>query len=128
MSPTFVHTSKHRQGMKSFKVKTVPNCNDKQDVTAKTRARKLYREYLTKLYREYLTKFFCVIIYNETYVLENFKQLPGMCFYTAMQRNGVQEHFRMKRKVNVSKKYLVWQAICSCGRASQSFITTGPER
>ena len=25
MSPTFVHTSKHRQGMKSFKVKTVPN-------------------------------------------------------------------------------------------------------
>ena len=29
MSPTFVHTSKHRQGMKSFKVKTVPNRNDK---------------------------------------------------------------------------------------------------
>ena len=28
MSPTFVHTSNHRQGMKSFKVKTVPNRND----------------------------------------------------------------------------------------------------
>ena len=41
MSPTFVLTSKHRQGMKSFKVKTVPNRNDKQNVTW---ARKLYRE------------------------------------------------------------------------------------
>ena len=47
ISPTFVHTSKHRQGMKSFKVKTVPNRNDKQNVTAKPRARKLCREYLT---------------------------------------------------------------------------------
>ena len=81
MSPTFVHTSKHRQGMKSFKVKTVPNRNNKQNVTAKTRARKLYREYLTK--------FSCVIMDDETYVLKDFKQLPGMCFYTAMQRNGV---------------------------------------
>ena len=34
-SPTFVHTSKHRQGMKSFKVKTVLNRNDKQNVTPK---------------------------------------------------------------------------------------------
>ena len=76
MSPTFVQSSKHRQGMKSFKVKTVPNHNDKQNVTAKTRARKLYREYLTK--------FSCVIMDDETYVLEDFKQLPGMCFYTAM--------------------------------------------
>ena len=58
--------------MKSFKVKTVPNRNDKQNVTAKTRARKLYREYLTK--------FSYVIMADETFVLEDFKQLPGMCF------------------------------------------------
>ena len=42
-----------------------------------------------------------------------------------MQRNGVEEHFRTKKKAKFPKKYLVWQAICSCGRASQSFITTG---
>ena len=42
MSPTFVHTSKHRQSMKSFKAKTVPNRNDKQNMTDKTRARKLH--------------------------------------------------------------------------------------
>ena len=116
MSSTFVHTSKNRQGMVSFKVKTVPNRNDKQSVTATTRARKLYREYLKK--------FSCVIMDDDTYVLEDFKQLLGMCFYTAMQRNGVEEHFRTKKKANFPKKYLVWQAICSCGRASQSFITT----
>ena len=103
--------------MKSFKLKTVPNRNDKQNVMAKTRAHKLYREYLTK--------FSCVIMDDETYVLENFKQLPGMCFYTAIQRNGVEEHFRTKRKAKFPKKYLVRQAICSCGRASHSFITTG---
>ena len=32
MSPNFVHTSKHQQGVKSFKVKTVLNRNDKQNV------------------------------------------------------------------------------------------------
>ena len=32
MSLKFVDTSKHRQGMKPFKVKTVPNRNDKQNV------------------------------------------------------------------------------------------------
>ena len=96
MSSTFVHTSKHRQGMKSFKVKTVSNRNDKQNVMAKTRARKLYREYLTK--------FSCVIMDDETYVLEDFKQLQGMCFYTAMQRNGVEEHFRTKKKAKFLKK------------------------
>ena len=35
MSLKFVDTSKHRQGMKSFKVKTVPNRKDKQNVTVK---------------------------------------------------------------------------------------------
>ena len=117
MSPTFVHTSKHWQVMKSFNVKTVPNRNDKPNVTAKTRA--------SKLYREYLTKFSCVIMDDETYVLEDFKQLSGMSFHTAMQRNGVEEPFKTKKKAKFSKQYLVWQAICNCGRASQSFITTG---
>ena len=62
---------------------------------------------------------------DETYVLEDFKQLPGMCFYTGMQQNGVEEHFRTKKNTKLHKKYLIWQATCSCGRASQSFITAG---
>ena len=92
ISSTFVHTSKHRQGMKSFKVKTVPNRNDKQNVTAKTLARKLYREHLTE--------FSCVIMDDETYVLEDFKQLFRMCFQTAMQWNGIEEHSRRRKRPN----------------------------
>ena len=95
MSATFVHSSKHRQGMKSFKVKTIPNRNDKQNVTAKTRARKLYREYLTM--------FSCVIIDDETYVLNEFKQLPGMCLYchAPERRKGA---FQDEGKGQVSQK------------------------
>ena len=117
MSSTFVHTSKHRQGMKSFKVKTVPNRNDKQNVTTKTRARESYHKYLTK--------FSCVIMDDETYVLDEFKQLPGMCFYTAIQRNGVEENFRAKKKAKFPKKYLVWQYAAVVEQAKASFL---PER
>ena len=46
---------------------------------------------------------------DETYVLEDFKQLPGMCFYTAMQRNGVEEHFRTRKKAKFPKKYYLMQ-------------------
>ena len=42
---------------------------------------------------------------DETYVLEDFKQLPGMCFYTAMQRNGVEEHFGAKKTAKFPKKH-----------------------
>lgn len=117
MSPGFVQKSRQRQGLRSFKVKTVPNRNDKANLTAKTRARKLYCELLTK--------FSCVVMDDETYVLEDFKQLPGLGFYTAALKNGIDEQYRTKKKSKFPKKYLVWQAICTCGKKSQSFITTG---
>lgn len=117
MSAGFVQKSKLRSGLRSYKVKKVPNRNDAQNLTAKTRARKLYYDYLTK--------FECVVMDDETYVLEDFKQLPGLAFYTAMARNATPEYFRMKKLSKFPKKYLVWQAICSCGRKSQPFITTG---
>ena len=97
MSPTFVHTSKHRQGMKSFNVKTVPNCNDKQNVTGKTRVRKLNREYLTK--------FSCVIMDDETGVLKDFKQLPGMCFYTARSISGRRKRPSFPKNLRFGRQY-----------------------
>ena len=48
-------------------------------------------------------KFFSVIMDDEAYVVEDFKQLHGMCFYTAMQRNGVEEHFRTKKRPSFQK-------------------------
>lgn len=117
MSPGFVQKSKQRLGLKSYKVKTVPNRNDKQNLAAKSRARRLYCEYLTK--------FSCVVMDDETYVLEDFQQLPGLAFYSAMARNATAEYFRTKKASKFPKKYLVWQAICTCGKKSKSFVTTG---
>jgi transposase len=116
-SAGFVQNSKKRSGLKSYKVKKVPNRSDKQNLTAKTRARKLYTEYLTK--------FSCVVMDDETYVVEDFKQLPGLAFYTAMAKNAVAEHFKTKKLSKFPKKHLVWQAICTCGKKSRAFITTG---
>ena len=53
-----------------------------------------------------MTKFSCVIMDDETYVLEDFERLPGMCFYTAMQPNGVEEHYRTKKNAKFPKYYL----------------------
>ena len=118
MSPNSVHTFKPQQGMKSFKVKTVPNRSDKQNVTAKTRARKLYSEYLTK--------FSCVIMDDETYVLKDFKQLPEICFYTVMQRNGVEEHFRTKKKAKFPKN--IWFGRQYAAVVEQAKASSLPER
>ena len=65
------------------------------DLSERTRDRKLYREYLTK--------FSCMIKDDESYVLEDFRQLSGMCFYTAMQRK---EHFRTEKKPSFPKN--IW--------------------
>lgn len=62
---------------------------------------------------------------DETYVLADFSQLPGQEFYVSRGRGNVPEEFRTRKKSKFPKKYLVWQAICSCGERSQSFITNG---
>lgn len=116
-SKSYVQKVKQRHGLKAYKVKKVPNRDDKQNFNAKSRAKVLYTQLLQK--------FSCTIMDDETYVLEDFKQLPGLAFYTAMQRNAVAECYRTKKQSKFPKKYLVWQAICSCGRKSKSFVSTG---
>ena len=51
--------------------------------------------------------------------------MPGQEFYSATQRGGVKERFRTKKKSKFPSKFLVWQAICSCGLRSASFVTSG---
>lgn len=116
-SKSYVQKVKQRQGLKTYKVKKVPNRDDKQNFTAKIRAKELYTKFLQN--------FSCVIMDDETYVVEDFRQLPGLGFYTAMQRNAVAERFRTKKVSKFPKKYLIWQAICSCGRKSKCFVSTG---
>ena len=63
---------------------------------AKSRARKLYNEYLTKNNS-------CIVIDDETYVFADFQQLPGREFYIGYQRFGVAQRFRKNVCQNLQK-------------------------
>ncbi|XP_058456336.1 uncharacterized protein LOC131433761 [Malaya genurostris] len=54
--------------------------NNKHNVTAEPRTRKLCREYLTEIS--------CMTMDDENFVLEDFEQLPGMSFYTERRRRA----------------------------------------
>ena len=100
---------------KSFSMIKHPNRSDKQVAIAKSRIRLLYNE---------LTKFKgCLILNDETYVKANFKQLPGRKFYVSQFRGNVPDKFKYIQVDKFAKKFMVWQAICSCGRRSEPFIT-----
>lgn len=62
---------------------------------------------------------------DETYVVSDFRQLPGLSFYRAKHRFGVERQYKYKSLSKFPAKYLVWQAICSCGRRSKSYIAKG---
>lgn len=110
-----------------IKLKNEPDCrlkkiltsnrDDKQNKMAWTRSRKLYTTVLTK--------FDCVVMYNETYVKAQFKQLPEQEFYTSTGRGKVADNLMHMRRSMFGKKYLVWQAVCTCGVKSDIFIATG---
>lgn len=112
-----VRRVKTKLGFKTYKVQTVPDRNAKKNLEAKKRARKLRKEYFQKVK--------CCLMDDETYVLGNFSQLPGQDFYSARERAGVPEQFRTKQKSKFPRKFLVWQAICSCGDRTPSFVTNG---
>lgn len=117
MSSSYVQKVRKQAGLQSFKVNAAPNRNDKQNKTAKTRARKLYDQVINK--------FDCIVMDDETYVKADFKQIPGQQFYSAKKRGLVAENFKIKKLDKFPKKYLIWQAICTCGLKSRIFVTTG---
>lgn len=96
MSPSFVQKVKKSAGLKSFKVGVAPNRNDSQNKSAKSRSRKLYDTML----KEYD----CIILDDETYCKADFKQIPGLQFYTSLQRGNVADRFKQKKKSRSSQK------------------------
>ena len=72
-----------------------------------------------------LTKFDYVVQDEKIYVKADFKQLPGQEFYTATGRGKVADIIRHIKLSKFAKKYLVWQAICTCGLKSNIYIATG---
>lgn len=117
MSQSYVQKAKRRAGLNSFKAQTAPDRNANQNISAKTRSRRLYDSLLTK--------FDCVVMDDETYCKADFKQIPGHEFYTSTNRHDVPAQFKKKMRSKFPKKYLIWQAICSCGQKSRIFVTSG---
>lgn len=117
-SHTWVDKVLKRNGLRSFAVQKAANRNDQQAQRAKTRARKLYDEFLRGQKR-------CVVMDDETYVVADFRQLPGRSFYRAFHRFGVAKKFKYQGLTKFPKKHMVWQAICSCGRRSKFYIARG---
>lgn len=116
-SKWFVQQTMKRAGLRVFKVRKAPNRTDKQNTVAKLRARKLYREWLVKPG--------CLVMDDETYIKADTKQIPGLEFFVGTSRMEVPEKFRKRKMDKFAKKYLLWQAICECGRYSKPFVTTG---
>lgn len=117
LSEGMVRKVKKNEGLKTYKIQTVPDRNSEKNKEAKKRAKILKTNFFQK--KE------CCVMDDETYVLCDFSQLPGQDFYSAIGRGNVSKEFRTKKKSKFPKKFLVWQAICSCGERSQSFVTSG---
>lgn len=78
----------------------MPNQNDKQNKTAKTRSRLLYDDVLTKFDG-------CILIDDETYVKCDFKQLRCQKFYVSNFRGNVLNKFKFVCEDKFAKKLLI---------------------
>lgn len=101
--------------LKSFKALRIPDRCEKQLLTARRRSRKLYYEKLVKMQG-------CLIMDEETYVKSDFKQMPGNQYYSSVIRGDVPNKFKVIKMGKYTNKYLIWQAICTCGRKSAIYI------
>lgn len=118
VSEFYVRKQKKNSSIKSYKVQKCPDRTKNDEKRAKSRARKLYDEFLTKNNG-------CLIMDDESYVYLDFRQLPGASFYSAVKRYGIKKELTRKSMSKFPKKVVVWQAICKCGLKSKIFVTKG---
>lgn len=116
-SPGFVFKVKRRYGFYTFVAQKAPYRTPHQHKLAKQRARKLYTRMLVHHKG-------CTVMDDETYCFADFSQLPEKKYYSGYDSKGVPRIFRVKQLMKFPKKFLIWQAICTCGRKTQPFITT----
>ena len=114
---TFVQDAKKRKEPHTYKVQREPNRHKRQNTVGKSRAQKLYTQMLTKPH--------CLIMGDETYVKADFRQLPGLLFFTAHHKLDALEDVRKQKMSRFNIKSMIWQAICSCGKRRTPFVTTG---
>ena len=78
-----------------------------------------------KFYTEMLTKYSCCVIVDETYVKADFQPMQGQEFYTGKDKFKVDDRFEKKKMSKFASKYPIWQAIYTCGKQNETFVTTG---
>ena len=62
---------------------------------------------------------------DETYCVADFSRILGQEYYVAEQKGTIDENFKTTKASKYPEKYLVWQALCSCGLKSKEFVTKG---
>lgn len=113
-----VQNIKSRHGIKTYKKQKIPKRSVSQQLRAKNRAKKLYKILLEK-------KLKCLMMDDETYIKMDLSTLPGLQYYNAKVGSIVPDEDKAIRCEKFGSKILVWQAICSCGRRSTPYFTTG---
>lgn len=116
VSRSLVLKTRQRHNLKSYKTSKHPNRRDQQNLKAKSRARKLIDTQLSNFKG-------CILMDDETYVKFDSQQIPGSSYYIASARGNVADRFKYTYHDKFAKKALIWQAICSCGLKSKSYVT-----
>lgn len=115
ISKSLVERIKKKENLRTFKVKKAPNRNEKGTKTARIRARQLLRHKLNNFNG-------CILMDDETYCKADYSELPGQGFYVSNKRANVSDKFKYKKISKFAKKYMIWQAICTCGKTSKAII------
>ena len=114
-SHSFDAKVRNKHGFHSFKAQKVPNRSETQQKSARTHGRKLYDNFISKN--------FCIIEDDETYIKYDHQQIPGAVYYISKYRGKADKKFKCTKHDKFAKKALIWQAICSCGIKSASYIS-----
>lgn len=109
------HIKQNILGYKGRKRVAVPKYRPGQEDRAKSGCRHVYEKQI----RKYL------VIDDETYVLADPTQTPGVYYFHAINPQEVPYQLRTKPKEKFTKKYLIWQALSEDGAVSRAYIKEG---
>ena len=100
-SASTIQRVKRNCGLKFYNKKKFPSREEKQENVAIRRSKLLYKKCAKKS---------CLII-DETYCAAYFRSLPGLKYYSAINRKKLISKYKWIGMHKFAKKFLTWQAI-----------------
>lgn len=113
-----VQNIKRRNNIKTYRKQKMPKRSAEQENRARDRCRKL-----DIILRKQSNR--CILMDDETYCKLDTTTLAGPQFFNAIVGEEVPCDMRSIKIDKFGKKVLVWQAICTCGKTSLPYFTTG---